>query len=66
MTLDDFLDLVLPARAEGALGHFFHDVVTADGLNDLFLGLVAVIFVVVEMLVAMRRGSVFVVRQNDI
>jgi len=39
--LDDFLDLVLTARAEGALRHFFHDVVATDGFDDFFLGLVA-------------------------
>ena len=35
---DDFLDLVLAARARGADGHFL-DVVAADLLDVLFLGL---------------------------
>ena len=39
--LDDFLDLVLAARTEGALRHFFHDVVAADGFDDFLFGVVA-------------------------
>src|SRR6202045_4472933 len=45
--LDDFLDLVLTARTEGALRHLFQHVVAADGFDDLFLGLVAFVFIVV-------------------
>jgi hypothetical protein len=55
----------LPARAEGALGHFFHDIVAADGFNDFFLGFIAFIVIVV-MLVAMRRGGMFVVGWNGV
>ena len=44
--LDDFLDLVLAARTEGALRHFFQHVVAADGFDDFFLGVVAVVLVV--------------------
>src|SRR3984957_2390745 len=53
--LDDFLDLVLTARTEGALRHLFQHIVAADGFDDLFLGLVAFVFIVV-ILVALRRG----------
>ena len=35
--LDDLLDLVLPARARHALGHFLHGVGAADRFDDLFL-----------------------------
>lgn len=52
-TLDDFLDLVLAARTEGALWNFFQNVVAADGFDDFFLGVVAIVFFVVLMLVAM-------------
>ena len=45
--LDDFLDLVLTARTEGALRHFFHDVVAADGFDDFFFGLLAIVFIIV-------------------
>ena len=58
--LDDFLDLVLTARTEGALRHLFHDVVAADGFDDFLLGLVAVVFIVV-ILVAMRGDGLSVV-----
>jgi hypothetical protein len=44
--LDDFLNLVLPARTEGTFGHFFHHVVAADGFDNLFLGLVAFVILV--------------------
>ena len=57
--LDDFLDLVLAARTEGAFRHLFHDVVAADGFDHFFLGLVAIVFVFVMLLVAMRRGGRF-------
>ncbi|OIQ76201.1 hypothetical protein GALL_421230 [mine drainage metagenome] len=56
--LDDFLDLVLTARAEGALGHFFQHVVAADGFDDFFFGLVAFVFIVVAF-AAIRRGVLF-------
>ena len=55
--LDDFLDLVLAARTEGALRHLFHDVVAADGFDDFLFGVVAFVLIVV-MLVAMRRRHV--------
>jgi hypothetical protein len=55
----------LPAGAEGALGHFFHDVVAADGFNDIFLGLVAFIFIVV-LLVATGSGSMLVVGRSGV
>jgi hypothetical protein len=45
----------LPARTEGALRHFFHDVVAADGFDDFLFGVVAIILVVV-VLVAMQVG----------
>jgi MFS family permease len=54
----------LTARAEGALGHFLHDVVAADGFNNFFLGLVAVIFIV-GMLIAVA-GGMFAVRRNGV
>ncbi len=68
------MNLVLTARTEGALGHFFHDVVAADGFDDFFLGFVAIIFIVM-MLVAMMfmavmfmimGGSMFVVRRRGV
>jgi hypothetical protein len=40
--LDDLLDLVLAAIARGALGHLFHRVGAADGVDDFFLFLGAV------------------------
>ena len=53
--LDDFLDLVLAARTEGALRHFFHDVVAADGFHDFLFGVVAVVlFFIVVVLIALR------------
>ena len=39
--LDDFLDLVLAARTEGALRHFLQHVVAADGFDDFLFGVVA-------------------------
>src|SRR5665213_2612075 len=56
--LDDFLNLVLAARPEGALGHFLHDVVAADGLDDFFLGLLAIVLIVVRLF-ARRHGGLF-------
>src|SRR6202045_4847727 len=56
--LDDFLDLVLTARTEGALRHLFQHVVAADGFDDLFLGLVAFVFIVV-VFVARPGGGLF-------
>jgi hypothetical protein len=52
----------LAARPEGALRHFLQHVVAADGFDDLFLRLFGVVLVIV--LVAMRDGAVFVLR-ND-
>src|SRR5207302_757067 len=54
--LYDFLNLILAPWAEGALRHLFHNVVAADGFDDLFLGLIAVVFVVMAF-VAKRRGA---------
>src|SRR5258708_20830256 len=51
-----FRNLVLPARPEGALRHFFQDIVDANGFDDLFLGLVAVVFIV-GAFVAKRCGG---------
>src|SRR5207244_8417911 len=44
--LDDLLNLVLAAIARGALGHLFHRVGAADGVDDLFLFLLAVFLAV--------------------
>jgi hypothetical protein len=52
----------LPAGAEGALGHFFQHVVAADGFNDFFLGLVAVIVIA---FVADRCGGMFGMLRGD-
>jgi len=48
----------LTARAEGALRHFFQDVVAADGFDDFFIGLVTLVFIVVGF-VAMRAYGIF-------
>ena len=58
--LDDFLDLVLAARTEGALRHFFQHVVAADGFDDFLFGVV-VVFLIVVVLVALRLSGMFVV-----
>jgi hypothetical protein len=48
----------LASRTEGAFRHLFHDVVAADGFNDFFLGIVALVFVVV-IIVAIGGGGLF-------
>ena len=53
--LDDFLDLVLAARAEGALRHFLQHVVAADGFDDFLFGVLVVVFIVV-VVVAFGRA----------
>ena len=55
--LDDFLDLVLAARTEGALRHFLQHVVAADGFDDFLFGIVAIVFFIVVLLVAFRRRA---------
>src|SRR6202011_5489208 len=50
---------------EGAFRHFLHDVVAADGFDDIFfsfLTVVVVIIVIGGMLFASRRGGMFAVR----
>src|SRR6202023_3196059 len=49
------LNLILPARAERALRHFFQHVVAANGFDDFFLGFLAVIVVVIIGFIANRR-----------
>jgi hypothetical protein len=56
----------LPAWAEGAFRHFFQHVVAADGFNDLVLGLVAVLFIVILMLAAVRLSGMLVVGRGGL
>src|SRR5260370_4959411 len=64
--LDDFLDLVLPARTAGALAHLLHDVAAANGFNDFLRGLSALV-VIIMVPVAMRGGSLFgVIRRGGL
>jgi hypothetical protein len=49
------LNLILPARAERALRHFFQHVVAANGFDDFFLGFLAVIVVIIIGFIANRR-----------
>ncbi len=51
--LDDFLDLVLAARAECAFRNFFQHVVAADGFDEFFLG----IFLAVVLVVFFARSG---------
>jgi hypothetical protein len=51
---DDFLNLVLAARAEGAFRHFLHHIVATDGFDDLFLGLIALVIFVKFFAVSRR------------
>ncbi|EGP07439.1 hypothetical protein CSIRO_3172 [Bradyrhizobiaceae bacterium SG-6C] len=44
--LDDFLNLVLAARTESALRNFLEHIIAADRLDDFFLGVFAVVFVI--------------------
>jgi hypothetical protein len=55
----------LTARAEGALRHFFQHIVAADGFDDFFLGLVAVVFIV-AVIVAVRSGMFGVFRRGGL
>ena len=65
--LDDFLDLVLAARTEGALRHLFQDVVAADGFDDFLFGVVVVFFfLIVVVLVALRLNGMLVVRRSGV
>src|SRR5438445_9397806 len=57
--LDDFLDLVLTAWPEGTLRHLLQDVVAADGFDEFFLGVLALVVVVVAF-VAARGGDISV------
>ena len=62
--LDDFLNLVLTARTEGALRHLLHDIVAADGFNHFLLGVLALVFIVM-VFVAMRcRGLIGMIRSS--
>jgi hypothetical protein len=54
----------LAPRAEGTLRHFLHDVVAADGFNDLFLGLFAVVLFVIMRLAAPGCGGMIVVLRS--
>ena len=56
--LDDFLDLVLAARAEGALRHFLQHVVAADGFDDFLFGVLAVVLIVVAVVAFGSAGHV--------
>jgi len=53
----------LTARPEGALRHFFQDVVAADGFDQLFLGVFALVIVVVGF-VARRGGDIAMMDQG--
>src|SRR5262249_9212262 len=59
--LDNFLDLVLAARAEGALRHFLQNVVTADGFDDFLFGFFLAVLVLVVLFACFR--SVFGMRR---
>jgi hypothetical protein len=51
----------LAARPERTLGNFFHDVVAAHGLDELFFGFLVVLLILILEIVAMYRGAVLVV-----
>ena len=53
--LDHFLDLVLPARPEGAFRNFLQDVIAADGFNDVLFDFLAVVVVIIGVFVV--RGA---------
>jgi hypothetical protein len=56
----------LAARTEGALRHFFHDVVAADGFHDFLFGVVAVVFFIIVMLIALRLSGMLVVGRGGV
>ena len=63
--LDDLLDLVLPARAIGALRHLLHRVGAADRFDDLFLALGAVAVDLGDVVaVALRRHALRTARRR--
>ena len=41
---------------KGALRHLFQDVVAADGFDDFFLGFLAILFVVRDLIALWRDG----------
>jgi hypothetical protein len=51
--LDDFLNLVLAARAEGAFRHFLQHVVATDRLDDVFFRIIAIFVVLAVYIVGM-------------
>ena len=55
--LDDFLDLVLAARTERALGNFFQHVVAADGFDLFLFGILGFVVIVLVAFVALRRAA---------
>ncbi len=63
--LDDFLDLVLAARAERPFRHFLHHVVATDGLDEFLLGFLAVLVFVVHG-IASRCGDMFAFRSQRV
>src|SRR6185312_1600264 len=63
--LDDFLNLVLAARAERAFRNFLQHVVATDGFDDFLFGVLAVVFIIVTV-VALGGAGEFVGRSNGV
>jgi hypothetical protein len=64
--LDDFLDLVLPARTERPLGDLFQHVIAADGFDDFFLGVLGFVVIVFVGFIALRLQGMLVLRQDGL
>src|SRR5262249_52354868 len=64
--LDDFLDLVLTTRAEGALRNFFQNIVTANGFDDFLFAFFAIVIIIAIDVVGVRVALVGFAKRNDV
>src|SRR5205823_6156082 len=63
--LDDFLNLVLAARAERAFRHFLQHVVATDGFDDFLFGVLGVVLIFMAVVAFGSRGE-FVGRSKGV